>query len=82
MHIPLVLFEYCRRFGMEGIIAQSTFLDWANGYETIYKKHKNDPLLKNPEWYPTNVKKYRELYEKVASGEDTITVHDYFFHED
>lgn len=82
LHIPLVLFEYCRRFGMEGIIAQSTFRDWANGYEVIYKKHKDDPLLKNPEWYPNNVKKYKDLHKKVANGEISLTVHDYFFHED
>ncbi len=78
MHIPLVLFEYCRRFGIEGIISQSTFLDWANGYKAIYKKHKNDPLLKGQTWYPQYYEKYIDLHEKSIRGEAKIVAHNHF----
>jgi glycosyltransferase involved in cell wall biosynthesis len=78
MHIPLVLFEYCRRFGIDGITSKATYLDWAKGFEAIYQKHKDDPLMIGQTWYPDQVNKYRILQKKPYPKKASSPMAEYF----
>lgn len=61
MFIPTMLFEYHQRYGIDGICSDATYGDWAEGFRKIYKKYKDDPLMKNQTWYPKKVSKYLRL---------------------
>lgn len=63
-YIPVVLFEYSERYGIDGITANSTYYDWSEGFEAIYQKYKNHTLMKGQTWYPYRVKKYADLHKK------------------
>ena len=68
LYIPDPLVHYLRRFGTDGIISNSSYGDWADAYEYIYQKHKNDVVLKNQTWYPQRVEAYRKDQKDFEEG--------------
>lgn len=78
MHIPYVLFEYLQQYGGDGVCSNTSYGEWAEGFDRVYKKHKDDPLMKGQEWYPDRVKKYKKMQEQVENGEIPEAVYKYF----
>lgn len=68
MHIPYVLFEYLQKFGGDGIVSNTSYYDQALAFEKIYKKHKDDPLMKGQKWYPSKVDHYKNLQKEFEKG--------------
>lgn len=58
LYVPVVLQRYTQRFGSSNLVAQTTYGDWADAFEYIYKKHRHDKTLVNQTWYPSKVKKW------------------------
>ncbi len=69
LHIPYVLFEYVQKYGGDSLCSQVSYLDWADGFEAIYQKHKNDLLMKGQTWYPKKVEKFKNLQKLFEKGE-------------
>jgi glycosyltransferase involved in cell wall biosynthesis len=78
MHIPFVLFEYLQKYGGDSMCSKASYQDWADGFDVIYQKHKNSPLMKGQEWYPDRIEKYTELQKKVESGEIPEAIYKFF----
>jgi glycosyltransferase involved in cell wall biosynthesis len=77
-HIPFALFEYVQKYGLDGRCSQTSYREWAKGFEAIYQKHKDEPLMKDQDWYPSRVKKYQELQKQVELGLMPESVYKYF----
>jgi len=56
LYVPVVLQRYTQRFGSDNLVSQTTYGDWADGFEYIYQKHKNDRTLERQNWYPRSFK--------------------------
>lgn len=78
LYIPEVLFEYCQRYGGDSKCSKSGYLDWAKGFEVIYQKHKNDPLMQGQTWYPSKVEKYKKLQKEFERGKAIPSEFRYF----
>ncbi|MFH0773687.1 MAG: glycosyltransferase [bacterium] len=76
MFIPFILFEYHQRYGVDGICSSSTYKDWAIGFEDLYKKYKNNPLMKNQTWYPSKVQKYLKLQELADKNQISPVIYE------
>lgn len=68
LYVPDPIVHYHRTFGTDGIISNSSYADWADAYEYIYKKHKNDKLLQGQTWYPQRPKAYRNDQKDFEAG--------------
>lgn len=69
VYIPDSLVEYTERFGGNGMCSTASYADWAAGFEAMYQKHKNDPLLVGQAWYPQRIEKYTKLQQQFERGE-------------
>lgn len=69
MHIPFVVYEYIQKYGGDSMCSSATYQAWADGFEAIYQKHKNDPLMKGQTWYPAKIEKYKRLQEQFEKGQ-------------
>lgn len=78
LHIPYVLFEYMQQYGGDGVCSNTSYGEWAKGFERMYQKHKNDPLMKGQSWYPERVEKYNKMQEQVDNGKILESVYKYF----
>lgn len=78
MHIPFALFEYLQKYGGDSICSNTSYGETAQAFEKIYKKHKNDPLMKGQQWYPSKVLKYRELQKEFEKGKIPPPTYRYF----
>lgn len=78
MHIPYVLYEYLQKYGLDGRCSNTTYGEWAQGFEAIYQKHKNDSFMKGQKWYPQRVEKYTKLQKMVDAGKEPSAVYKYF----
>ena len=77
-HIPAVLFEYLQKYGGDGICSNTSYVEQAEAFVKIYKKHKNDPLMKGQKWYPEKVDKYRKMQKDYEKGLVPSPVYKYF----
>lgn len=68
LYIPDPIVHYHRTFGTDGIISNSTYGDWADMYEYIYQKHKNNTLMQGQTWYPAQVEAYRKNQKDFEDG--------------
>lgn len=68
MYVPIVLQKYTQRFGSDNLVSQTTYGDWADGFEYIYQKHKNDQSLNRQNWYPAKVEKWRKRQAEFEAG--------------
>lgn len=78
VYLPKVLFNYHQRFGGDGLVSNASYGKWANSFERVYKKHRNDEALKNQTWYPNRVDKYKKLEEAYQRGETVPNYLRYF----
>lgn len=78
LYIPVKLFHYHQRFGTDGLVSGAGYAKWAESFEKIYQKHKNDAILKGQTWYPYRVHKYRELEELYRQGKAPPSYLKYF----
>jgi len=68
LYVPVKLFNYHQRFGTDGLVSNASYGKWAQSFETIYQKHKNDKLMMGQNWYPDRVNKYKRLEEEFQQG--------------
>jgi glycosyltransferase involved in cell wall biosynthesis len=78
VHIPFALYEYLQKYGGDGTCSQTTYAQFADGFEAIYQKHKSSPFMQGQTWYPERIERYRALHEKVLKGEAPPAVYKYF----
>ncbi len=69
LYIPYALFEYRQRLGGDGVCSNTSYSEWAEAFEKIYQKHKNDPLMKGQTWYPNRIEKYKKMQNQFDNGE-------------
>lgn len=68
LYVEEVLYNYHQRYGGDGIVSNSKYSDWAETFEQIYQKHKNDKMLAGQQWYPSRVEKWRRLQKEFEEG--------------
>ncbi len=78
MHIPYVLFEYLQKYGGDGICSNTNYAGWAEGFDQLFQKHKDDVLLQGQTWHPERVDKYRRMQRQVEAGDIPSAVYKYF----
>lgn len=81
LYVPVVLYHYHQRYGGDGIVSNSTYRTWAETFEKIYQRHKNDTLLEGQTWYPSRVEKWNALQEDYDAGK-LPPYHLYYFQPD
>lgn len=80
LHIPYVLFEYLQQYGGDGVCSNTTYGQWAAGFERMYQKHKDNPLMKKQTWYPDRVTKYQRMQKEFEERKIPAAVYKYFPH--
>lgn len=78
MYVPVVLQEYTQRFGSDNLVSQTQYSDWADAFEYIYQKHKNDKTLDRQSWYPGKVEKWRKRQAEFDAGK-RVPYHQHYF---
>lgn len=68
VYVPEVLYDYHQRFGGDGRCSNSDYGTWADVFEYVYQKHKNDKMMKGQTWYPEKVKKWRKRQKLFEEG--------------
>ncbi|MDB5182427.1 MAG: glycosyl transferase family 2 [Candidatus Saccharibacteria bacterium] len=68
LYVPVVLQKYTQRYGSDNLVSQANYGTWADGFEYIYNKHKNDKMLKGQTWYPEKVNKWRQRQKEFEAG--------------
>jgi glycosyltransferase involved in cell wall biosynthesis len=68
MYVPIVLQRYTQRFGSDNLVSQTQYCDWADAFEYIYERHKNDVSLDRQNWYPRKVEKWRKRQKDFEAG--------------
>ncbi|QQS19170.1 glycosyltransferase [Candidatus Saccharibacteria bacterium] len=68
LYVEEVLYNYHQRYGGDGVVSSKTYSDWADIFEAIYRKHKNDTLLVGQQWYPAKVQKWRKFQQDFEAG--------------
>lgn len=67
-YIPTPLFHQRQVFGTDGICSNSSYGDWADGFEKFFKKYEGMWLMEGQTWYPSKVEKYREKQRLFDEG--------------
>jgi len=68
LYISIPLFHYHQRFGIDGLVSNATYEDWAQAFEYIYHRHKNSPFMNKQSWYPERVEKYKRMAAEFNNG--------------
>lgn len=68
LYVPEELYDYHQRFGGDGRCSNSDYSTWADVFEYVYQKHKNDRMMKGQTWYPSKVEKWRERQKEFEAG--------------
>lgn len=68
LYVPTVLYKYHQRYDGDGVVSNTTYIEWARTFEYIFQKHKSDKLMKGQKWYPERVQKYKKLEEEYKKG--------------
>lgn len=69
VYVPETLYSYSQRFGGDSIVSNTSYRKWAEMFEFIFQKHKNDALMRGQQWYPDRVQKWNELADRFDRGE-------------
>lgn len=77
-HIPKVLVDYVQVYGDDGLCSNASYLDWARAFESIYKLHKNDPLMKKSSIYLDRIEKYKKLHADYLGKKAPPPYYKYF----
>jgi glycosyltransferase involved in cell wall biosynthesis len=78
MYVPEVLQRYTQRFGNDNLVSNTQYSDWADAFEYIYQKHKNDQSLARQNWYPHKVEKWRARQVEFEAGKRPPYYRHYF----
>lgn len=78
MYVPVVLQKYTQRFGSDNLVSNTSYGDWADAFEYIYQKHKNDQSLDRQNWYPRKVEKWRKRQAEFEAGKRPPYHYHYF----
>jgi glycosyltransferase involved in cell wall biosynthesis len=78
LYNQIPIFHYHQRFGTDGLVSNAEYIDWANAFEKIYLKHKDNPLMDQQDWYPGRVDKYTKLAEDEKAGKAAPAYLKYF----
>ncbi len=78
LYVKKVLSHYVQRFGGDGLVSNTSYKEWADAFEYIYQKHKNDRLMQGQAWYPAKVNEYLKLDEDFKNGKAPIVYERYF----
>lgn len=78
MYVPIVLQKYTQRFGSDNLVSKTQYGEWADAFEYIYTKHKNDRALEHQTWYPKKVVKWRKRQEEFEQGKRPAYLYHYF----
>jgi len=68
LYVEEILYNYHQRYGGDGLVSNSHYKDWADIFEKIYQKHKNDTMLEGQTWYPERVEKWSRLQKEFEEG--------------
>lgn len=68
LYVPVRLFNYHQRYGTDGLVSNASYAKWAQSFERVYQKHKDDKILQGQTWYPDRVEKYRKLEQDYQEG--------------
>lgn len=63
------VFDYVEHYGKDSMCSQASYADWADGFEAMYQKHKDELLLVSQDWYPAKVEKYRQRQTLFEAGD-------------
>ena len=69
LYVPEVLYDYHQRFGGDGRCSGSQYSDWADVFDYVYEKHKNDKLMAGQTWHPSKAQKWRKRQTAFEAGE-------------
>ena len=78
LYVNEILYEYYQKFGGDGLVSNSGYQEWADIFEYIFQKHKNDQLMKGQGWYPHRVEKWQSLADQFQKG-NIPSYHLYYF---
>jgi glycosyltransferase involved in cell wall biosynthesis len=78
LYVPVILQKYTQRFGSDNLVSKAQYGSWADAFEYIYKKHKDDKALRNQTWYPRKVNKWRRLQQEFEQGKRPAYQYHYF----
>lgn len=78
LYVPVVLQKYTQRFGSDNLVSKTQYSSWADAFEYIYQKHKNDRALKNQTWYPQKIKKWNKRQQEFEAGKRPPYQYHYF----
>lgn len=68
LFVPITLYCYHQRHGTDGVCSNTPYLEWADAFEYIYRKHQNDRMLEGQDWYPERVEKWTKIHEEWQRG--------------
>lgn len=68
LYLVKKLYHYHQRYGGDGVVSNTTYKEWADVFEYIYQKHKNDKLMVGQKWYPDRVNKWNRISELFKEG--------------
>ena len=68
IYIPEPVIDYKIRLGTDSILSNSSYLQWAEAFEYVYQKHKNDKFMQGQQWYPAKVDYYRQKQVNFEAG--------------
>lgn len=78
LYVPVVLQKYTQRFGSDNLVSKTQYDSWADAFEYIYKKHKDDKALEKQNWYPEKVDKWRKRQREFEEGKRPAYQYHYF----
>ena len=68
LYVPIPLLHYHQRFGGDGIVSNTSYQQWADAFDHIYKKHKTDKMLEGQDWWPRKVEQYTKQEKEYRKG--------------
>jgi glycosyltransferase involved in cell wall biosynthesis len=78
LYVPEILYDYHQCFGGDGRCSNSDYKRWADVFEYVYQKHKNDKMMKGQTWYPSKVEKWRQRQADFEAGKRPSYVYHHF----
>jgi len=72
------LISYTQSYGGDGMCSNAGYSDWAEAFDYIYHKHKDDLLMAGQTWWPDRVEKYTRIQAEVDAGTHEPQVYKYF----
>ncbi len=79
VRIPTPLYRYAQRYGGDGLCSSAKdYSHWAQGFEAIWQKHKDHPLMVGQDFYPAKVEKYRKRQKEFEAGRLPPPAYKYF----